>query len=332
VVLLACPNEGSEYLASIRAVTGFNRHPQAGQVTVLERDVGEARRIVLRQIVNARSVDERQCRIPFHAYSGRTDNIVRRQSALTVFPDAEVLPGNHFSILDPESPGSLTVETIKRHILDAVASGTALQASSDRTAPSAAPRAAESAEEDVSRNEVVNVPRSDDGRFLKVRIDDCKRLVRRDGGRMVTFGTIRTETGSIAFAEGVRLRMTVENSASVTAFVSRIDLVVVAHDPGFVASYPEITLPGLHHEVPRSDLPPVQLDDLADLDGRASLDARQLMLEPRGGPGAHHSLNTSVLAATPGLWRFSVVAQYFFEDAAAELIEASSEELVIAKR
>src|SRR3954454_23274078 len=48
-VMLACPNEGSEYLRSIRAAAGMARHPQASQLRVLSREVGDARRIVLRR-------------------------------------------------------------------------------------------------------------------------------------------------------------------------------------------------------------------------------------------------------------------------------------------
>ena len=121
IVMLSCPNEGSEYLASIRAVIGFDRHPQASQLAVLGREVGEARRIVLRQVVHANALDDRQCPIPFYVYSGRTDNVVLRQTAQSAFPFAEVLPGDHFSILDPGSPGSLTLPTLKRHILKAAA-------------------------------------------------------------------------------------------------------------------------------------------------------------------------------------------------------------------
>ena len=40
-----------------------------------------------------------------------------RQSAQGVFPDAGVLPGDHFSILDPDARGSLTKDTIRRHIV-----------------------------------------------------------------------------------------------------------------------------------------------------------------------------------------------------------------------
>jgi len=118
IVMLSCPNEGSEYLRSIRAVAGLGRHPQAGQLDVLTREVGEARRVVLRQVINATTVDDRHCPIPVYVYSGRTDNVVLRETAQSVFPNAEVLPGNHFSILDPDAPGHLTFAELKRRLLE----------------------------------------------------------------------------------------------------------------------------------------------------------------------------------------------------------------------
>ncbi len=119
-VMLSCPNEGSEYLRSIRAVIGLGRHPQASQLEVLDHEVREARRIVLRQVVNAKVIDDRHCPIPIYVYSGRTDNIVRRESAQSVFPNAEVLPGDHFSILDPDTPDHLTGPILKSSILRAL--------------------------------------------------------------------------------------------------------------------------------------------------------------------------------------------------------------------
>ena len=70
IVMLSCPNEGSEYLRSIRTVAGLGRHPQAGQLNVLTREVGEARRVVLRQVINATTVDDRYCPIPVYVYWG----------------------------------------------------------------------------------------------------------------------------------------------------------------------------------------------------------------------------------------------------------------------
>jgi pimeloyl-ACP methyl ester carboxylesterase/tetratricopeptide (TPR) repeat protein len=135
IVLLACPNEGTEYQKAFRAAVGLDRHPQAGQLRPLNWDVTEARRIVLRQIVNATSVDDRHCPIPVHVYAGRSDKVVPRGTSQSVFPKAEVLPGDHFTILDPGSKGNLTVPTLKRHLLEVANQGDADAERPDRPAP-----------------------------------------------------------------------------------------------------------------------------------------------------------------------------------------------------
>jgi len=120
IVMLSCPHEGTEYFRSVRAAVGFAHRPQGHELDVLAEKVVRDRRIMLRQVINARDVDDRNCPIPVHVYSGRTDKVVLRQSAQSVFPAAEVLPGDHFSILDPAATDSLTFPTLKRHILEAV--------------------------------------------------------------------------------------------------------------------------------------------------------------------------------------------------------------------
>ena len=117
VVMLACPNGGSEYLESLRRTLGYGRHPQAGRLRVLHRQVADTQRIVLQRIVNAAVVDDYQCRIPFHVYAGGSDDIVKAASAQAAFPGASTIAGNHFTILDPAAPGNRTAETIKRHML-----------------------------------------------------------------------------------------------------------------------------------------------------------------------------------------------------------------------
>jgi pimeloyl-ACP methyl ester carboxylesterase len=119
VVLFSCPNEGSEYLRSIRDFTRFHRHPQAGSFKVHDQMVKRTQRDVLRHVVHTTCRDDSNCHIPIHVYSGRTDNVVRRESAQSVFPTAEVLPGDHFSILDPDWPESLTLPTLKGLLLSA---------------------------------------------------------------------------------------------------------------------------------------------------------------------------------------------------------------------
>jgi Tetratricopeptide repeat/NB-ARC domain len=117
VVMLACPNGGAEYLRSVRRALGYGRHPQAGSLDVLNRQVADTQRTVLRCIVNATALDDHQCYIPFHVYAGASDNIVTAASAQAAFPGASALAGNHFTILDPSTPGNRTAEVVKRNLL-----------------------------------------------------------------------------------------------------------------------------------------------------------------------------------------------------------------------
>ena len=117
IVMLACPNGGSEYLRSLRHVLGFGRRAQASSLEVLDKQVADTQRTVLQRIVNATGVDDYRCRIPFHVYAGDSDRVVTAASAQGAFPTAATLAGNHFSLLDPSAPGNQTAETVRHHIL-----------------------------------------------------------------------------------------------------------------------------------------------------------------------------------------------------------------------
>ena len=137
--MLACPNNGSEYLRSLRHVLGFGHHAQAGSLKVLAKQVADTQRTVLQRIVNASGVDDHQCRIPFHVYAGDTDKVVTAASAQGAFPDASTLAGNHFSILDPHAPGNRTAETVKYHLLTDFATDPAYSAQQISSATDALP-------------------------------------------------------------------------------------------------------------------------------------------------------------------------------------------------
>ena len=138
IVMLACPNGGSEYLRSLRRTLGYDHHPQAGSLETLDRHVAKTQSIVLQRIVYATSVDDRQCRIPCHVYAGDSDQIVLAASAQGAFPAAGVLPGDHSSILDPAAAGNNTAMTVRHHMLTDLAAES--QASpAPTTSPSVAP-------------------------------------------------------------------------------------------------------------------------------------------------------------------------------------------------
>jgi hypothetical protein len=117
VVMLACPNGGSQYLDSIRRVLGYGRHPQAGDLVVLNKRVADTQRTVLDRIVYASAVDDHECRIPFHVYAADSDAVVPAASAQAGFPGAGTVAGNHFTILDPAAPRNRTAAVVRHHIL-----------------------------------------------------------------------------------------------------------------------------------------------------------------------------------------------------------------------
>jgi hypothetical protein len=116
VVMLACPTNGADYLGSVRRVLGFGRHPQAGRLAVLDNQVADTQRTILRDVVNAQGVDDNRCQIPFHVYAGDSDRVVLRASAQAAFPGAASVPGNHFSILDPTAQGNRTAQVVQHHL------------------------------------------------------------------------------------------------------------------------------------------------------------------------------------------------------------------------
>ena len=69
-----------------------------------------------------------------------SDQIVLAASAQAAFPGAGVLPGDHFSILDPGDPGNATAETVKHYILADLAAAPR-PVRRPAAAPATAPRA-----------------------------------------------------------------------------------------------------------------------------------------------------------------------------------------------
>jgi pimeloyl-ACP methyl ester carboxylesterase len=120
VVLLACPNNGSELFLLLRRSAKFWRHPQERQLRPISDAVIEAQRTVLRSIVFADSLGTDRCPIPFAVYAGESDNIVTPASANSVFPRVGAVPGDHSSILKADSTTHRTFTTIKANLLFAL--------------------------------------------------------------------------------------------------------------------------------------------------------------------------------------------------------------------
>ncbi|MFF3332975.1 hypothetical protein ACFYWX_26055 [Streptomyces sp. NPDC002888] len=113
IVMFACPNSGSELALSLRRKF-FRRHPQERQLRPLDGMVAEAQRAVLTRVVHAPSVTPQSCPIAITVFAGETDGVVTAVSARSVFPDAGVLPGDHFTIIRPDSPQHRSYTALKR--------------------------------------------------------------------------------------------------------------------------------------------------------------------------------------------------------------------------
>ncbi|GAB3716859.1 hypothetical protein GCM10027598_27020 [Amycolatopsis oliviviridis] len=101
IVLFACPNNGSEFMLTLRrSLLGW--HAQERELRPLAESVVETQRRVLADVVYAPHLDEHRCPIPVVCYAGDTDNIVWASSAKSVFPAVGVLQGDHSSIIQPD--------------------------------------------------------------------------------------------------------------------------------------------------------------------------------------------------------------------------------------
>ena len=120
IVLFASPNSGSEIVLPLRQVMRFWKHPQEAELRPINEAVTEAQRIVLNHIVYAKKSTSDDCPIPIIAYAGDSDNIVTPTSARSVFPTTGVLPGNHFTIIQPDSPTHRSYTTLRFKLLDII--------------------------------------------------------------------------------------------------------------------------------------------------------------------------------------------------------------------
>lgn len=135
LIMFACPNTGSQIFLVLRRMTWFWRHPQERELRPLNEAITAAHRVVLNQVVHAAGYDKQECPISVSVYAGEVDNIVTPASALSVFPGAQtgVLPGDHFTIVRPDSPNHSAYITLRRKLL------TVLNQSPDETTPATSP-------------------------------------------------------------------------------------------------------------------------------------------------------------------------------------------------
>ena len=120
VVLLACPNDGSDFMLTWRRMLLGSRNVQELQLRAHSEPVKAAQARVLNQIVNARHDSDTSCRIPFHVFYGLEDRVVPVASARGPFAEPLALPGDHSTILAAAGPNSSIVTVVRNLLLNAL--------------------------------------------------------------------------------------------------------------------------------------------------------------------------------------------------------------------
>jgi pimeloyl-ACP methyl ester carboxylesterase len=120
IVMFACPNSGSQIFLIARRGALFWRHPQERGLRPINDSVTDAQQIVLSRVVHAQKAGSGECPIPIFAFAGESDNIVTPTSARSVFPDTGILPGDHFSIIRPDSLKHRAYTALKKNLLAAL--------------------------------------------------------------------------------------------------------------------------------------------------------------------------------------------------------------------
>lgn len=120
IVMYACPNNGSQALLALRRYARFWVNPQEQALRPFNEEVHETRRIMHLQVVNATAMTSSTAPIPVAVYAGNMDRIVPLSSAQDVFSDAAALPGDHSTIIRPDSPNHLSYLALRRHLLQLI--------------------------------------------------------------------------------------------------------------------------------------------------------------------------------------------------------------------
>jgi pimeloyl-ACP methyl ester carboxylesterase len=121
VMMIACPNDGSELALAMRKYTFFWRHPQERGLRPFNRENKDARRIILQHIARRNDDPVGSPRIPFSAYSGLSDNVVQGVSAWAEFGEIGAFPGDHSSVVRPQHAGERVYVALRGHLLKALA-------------------------------------------------------------------------------------------------------------------------------------------------------------------------------------------------------------------
>ncbi|KAA8877317.1 hypothetical protein F3087_44910 [Nocardia colli] len=130
VLLFATPNSGSEYASMLRKFAGrFVSHAQEIELKPIAEQVTDTQSKLFDRVVSATAATSTTVPIPFEAYAGLSDKVVKHTSATFVFPFRGALPGDHSSIIRPDNRGSEIYRIVQGRLLNQIQAPTSLGAS-----------------------------------------------------------------------------------------------------------------------------------------------------------------------------------------------------------
>ena len=104
VILVATPNLGSTLLSPVRNVLfRVFENPQEQALRVLNPEIRDIQSVITERVCNADKRDRFSWPIPVRCFWGDQDRIVPEASARGPFAEGAPLPGDHFSILKPQT-------------------------------------------------------------------------------------------------------------------------------------------------------------------------------------------------------------------------------------
>ncbi|MFE0106955.1 alpha/beta fold hydrolase [Streptomyces sp. NPDC059009] len=140
LVMFACPNSGSElFLLARRGLVPLTRNSQERELRPLQSSVVDAQRMILHGVVKVSELSANQCPIPIVSYAGESDNVVAPASAMSLFRETGVLPGDHSGVIRPNKANGRLVGAVRHQLSEALAEpfprGAGFLAERDRRGP-----------------------------------------------------------------------------------------------------------------------------------------------------------------------------------------------------
>jgi Alpha/beta hydrolase family len=123
VIMFATPNRGATILSTVRKLFSWLReNEQEKELQVLDKEVADTSDIIIRGLLDAKTVNQSCCPIPFRVFWGLEDDVVPEVSARGPFVEASPLPGGHSDILkpDPKDPRDQRYIALKNALLNPV--------------------------------------------------------------------------------------------------------------------------------------------------------------------------------------------------------------------